>query len=97
MLASIIGRRLTAGEFANVPPGVKLGGLMPATAALITLLIVERPMCVPCIADRAHTTPEAVESYLAEIGKTVDVESAANERCHTCGTVGTTYALSRID
>jgi hypothetical protein len=81
----------------NVPPGATLNALMPATAALITLLILERPMCVACIADRAHTTPQAVESYLAEIGKTVDVESAAHERCLTCGTVGVTYALSRID
>ena len=70
---------------------------MPSTAALITLLIVERPMCADCIAARAHTTPQAVESYLTEIGKTVDVERGTNERCHTCGTVGRTYALSRID
>ena len=70
---------------------------MPATAALIAVLIIERPMCPDCIAARAHTTPQAVESYLTEIGRTLDVESGMNERCHTCGAVGTTYSLSRID
>ena len=70
---------------------------MPATAALITVLILERPLCVDCIATRAHITPRAVMTYLRKIGKALTVERADDDRCRACGAVGKTSSLARVD
>jgi hypothetical protein len=70
---------------------------MPALAALITVLILERPLCVDCIAKRAHTSPRIVLSYLRQISTSLSVQRGDDDRCRTCGAVGKTYSFARID
>ena len=68
---------------------------MPEIAALITVLIVERPLCVDCIAEKAQTSTVAVRSYLARINQSVGVIRAIDDRCRACGRVGNTFSVHR--
>lgn len=54
---------------------------MPEHSALIAVLIMERPMCVGCIAGRSGLTHAEVESYLSRIESTVDVKQALDRFC----------------
>src|SRR5215470_10362517 len=49
---------------------------MPEHAALIAVLIMERPLCVSCISSKTGLTHGEIESYLARIENTVDVKQA---------------------
>jgi hypothetical protein len=68
---------------------------MPANAALIAVLLVERPTCVNCISERAGVLVEEARRYLREIGTSLDVVLDLNERCRTCGGVGPAYSVRR--
>ena len=68
---------------------------MPERAALITSLILERPMCLDCIAAKANATLNEVEASFSRIGRVLRLVRYANERCRACGTVGLVFALER--
>jgi hypothetical protein len=65
---------------------------MPEQAALIAVLIMERPLCVSCISSKTGLTHGEVESYLARIKDTVAVKQAL-DRCRTCGSLGPVFSL----
>jgi len=69
---------------------------MPERAALIAVLILERPLCVACISSKSGLTHGEVESYLAGIQDTVEVRQAL-ESCRTCGKLGPVFSLLRRD
>ena len=69
---------------------------MPEHAALIAVLIMERPLCVSCISSKTGLTHGEVESYLARIESTVDVKQALDQ-CRTCGSLGPVFSLVRRD
>jgi hypothetical protein len=69
---------------------------MPERAALIAVLIKERPLCVACISSKSGLTHGDVESFLASIEKNVDVKQAL-DRCRTCGSLGPVFSLIRRD
>jgi hypothetical protein len=69
---------------------------MPENAALIAVLIIERPLCLGCITSKSGLTPGQIESYLHNINKAVDVRRA-EDRCRACGHFETTYSMSRMD
>lgn len=60
---------------------------MPEIPALIATLILERPMCVPCIATRATTSETGVETALARIASVLVVREFGG-RCRACGQTG---------
>jgi hypothetical protein len=68
---------------------------MPERAALITVLILDRPMCLECIASRADMSISSVRGYLERIGKMVTVQQVPTERCQACGNVGYAVAIGR--
>ena len=68
---------------------------MPPRAAMIALLIIERPLCLACIASRANTTEVAVQGYLAVMRQTLTVYHEDTARCRACGTIGKVYSLTR--
>lgn len=70
---------------------------MPAVAALITVLIMERPLCVDCLALRAQVGVDVIVSYLAKIETAVTVRRGLDDRCRVCGAVGRTYSIARLD
>lgn len=67
---------------------------MPERAALIAVLIMERPLCVGCISSKSGLTAAEVESYLSTIQGTVEVQRGV-DRCRACGTSTTVYSLFR--
>src|SRR5262245_31967017 len=65
---------------------------MPERAALITALIMERPLCLSCIAERASTTGAEVQAAFEHIGHVLELRRE-HGRCRTCGNVNTVYAI----
>jgi len=69
---------------------------MPERAALITLLIVERPLCLLCIAARVNLPSGDVYEYLGVIRDHLTVFHEDSDRCRACGDVTKVYALKRL-
>ena len=67
-------------------------GAMRTTMAIITTLILERPLCRSCIGDKAGMTATEVRSALAMIGHVLALRYE-NARCHVCGTAGPLVSL----
>ena len=67
---------------------------MPDRAAPITALILDRAMCLPCIALKTLMSAERAESTLATIG-TALVLHRDTGRCVTCGETKTVYSVGR--
>lgn len=57
---------------------------MPDRGALITAVILGRPLCLPCIAAKATESRETTAAALERI-ETVVVVRRASERCQACG------------
>lgn len=68
---------------------------MPQHAALITTLLLDRPMCLNCIATKTEMSVPTVRAYLEQIANAVCLRQQARERCQTCGTAGPTVSIRR--
>ena len=68
---------------------------MPATAAIVTALILERPLCISCIAAKAGE-PSAVslEASMERIRHVLEMRRR-QERCRGCGTLTTVFSVDR--
>jgi hypothetical protein len=69
---------------------------MPGRAAVLVIaLIVDRPMCVDCIALKSGVAGTAeVESTLATIRESLQIHEAY-ERCRACGETKRVLSLNR--
>ena len=67
---------------------------MPSRAALITALILDRPLCLSCISARAVATPNEVDASLSAIGQVLTL-GRDTDRCRACGTEGPVVWLER--
>ena len=67
---------------------------MRERGALIVVFIMERPLCVACIASKSGLTSREVESYLASIQELFILHRAV-DRCRDCGTVKTVCSFLR--
>jgi hypothetical protein len=67
---------------------------MPEIAALVTALILERPLCMNCLVTRADTGEAAVERALSRIARAMTVQRTI-DRCRTCGTHGPVIVAGR--
>jgi hypothetical protein len=72
------------------------GDGMPNPAALIAVLIMERPLCVACISSKSKLTTGEVESYLNRIEGRVAVLRGV-DRCRACFASTTVCSLIRRD
>lgn len=68
---------------------------MPRHAAVIAVLIIERPMCLECIATKSAVSMVEVERYLEEIGSELELRQG-QDRCRVCGEPRTVFSLSRV-
>jgi hypothetical protein len=67
----------------------------PDLVRLVASLIVERPLCVPCIAHKSAATELETLRAIERIALTVTVTSQEGERCRACGaTVEPVYWIS---
>jgi hypothetical protein len=66
----------------------------PDTAAIITAaLIIERPLCLDCIAVKAGVGTAAAEVTLARIRSALILQRDAPGRCRDCGSIGVVFSL----
>ena len=68
---------------------------MPDISARIAVLIIDRPLCVSCIADRAQVGVPTVKGYLDRIGPMFTISREAAGRCRACGHIGAVVSLRR--
>jgi len=66
---------------------------MPETTAIITALIIGRPMCLDCITRRAAVGVAAAEVTLARINNVLALQREQSERCRACGTIGVVFSV----
>jgi hypothetical protein len=69
---------------------------VPEISAVITVLIIDRPLCVDCIALRAQVSVPAVRNYLLKIDTMGSVQRGVDDRCRACGLIGETFWLNRL-
>jgi hypothetical protein len=67
---------------------------MPERGALVAVLIVERPLCVECIADKSGIALADVEPLLHRIGTSIAIDRAV-DRCRGCGRIVEVFSASR--
>ena len=70
---------------------------MPKNAALITALILERPLCISCVATKATISESRVEASLAEIAPALRIRREFYGRCRACGEIGVVVSVVRPD
>ena len=68
---------------------------MPHTAALIGVLILERPMCLPCVAAKAHVSETQVAASVARLALVVRTHRQDGGHCRACGKTGVVVSLTR--
>jgi len=68
---------------------------VPRHAAVIAVLIIERPMCMECIVTRSTLSTGEVQRYLEEIGWELELRQS-EDRCRVCGEPRTVFSLSRL-
>ena len=69
---------------------------MPGHAAHIALLIVDRPLCIPCIAVRIALDAIAVEAYLVTMRTSLTVFREDSGPCAACSAITKVFSLSRL-
>ena len=57
---------------------------MPNRATLITALILDRPMCLDCIAAKSGLPADTIDGVLQRIGRVLNLQRTV-ERCRACG------------
>jgi hypothetical protein len=65
---------------------------MPEKAALIAVLITDRPLCLPCLSAKARLPIDEIQSYLGRIDSLVILKHAI-ERCQECGKSTEVYSM----
>ena len=70
---------------------------MPEHAALISTLILERAMCLQCLATKTHMSLPRVRAYLEQISRAVNLEQRPRGQCLVCGVEGPTVSIGRVD
>ena len=75
-----------ASDRANAaPPGrICNNPAVPEITAVVMALIIERPMCVECIAARAQVPADTIKSYIDRMRASVHIQDGSG-RCRTCG------------
>jgi hypothetical protein len=68
---------------------------MPDLATLVTALITERPLCMPCLTEKTNTTPGKINRALMSIERVLGRLHRETGRCHSCGNVGEILYLDR--
>lgn len=67
---------------------------MPEKATVLVRLLLERPVCGPCISEKAGMAVADIEPLLTRISQTIFVKSGT-DRCRACGTSTLVYSLFR--
>lgn len=69
---------------------------MPARAALVTALILDRPMCALCIAEKSGLGEDDLDATLTAIRNALRLHDATG-RCRECGTTAVVMSIEHPD
>jgi hypothetical protein len=69
---------------------------MPGDAALIAVLIMDRPLCLQCLSTRTQLPLSEVEHYLERIGARLQIDRQEHAHCRGCGDETTVFAVHRL-
>lgn len=61
--------------------------------SLIASLILDRPLCLACVAIKANLTLTTAADALTEIGKSLQLSAVPRSRCRNCGDIVMTYSI----
>lgn len=67
---------------------------MPDPVSAITPLILDRPTCLDCLAEKSGLTGAEVEAALALIGEALKVYQEP-DRCRACGETKDVFSVKR--
>lgn len=67
---------------------------MPDRAALIVALILERPMCLDCIASKSGLGAADVDTTMATVRAALQLH-VAQDRCRACGATTSVFSFDR--
>lgn len=67
---------------------------MPENAALLTALILERPLCAECIASKSGLTASRIDQGFSSIRRALLLVEAL-DRCRACGELREVFSLAR--
>ena len=68
---------------------------MPERAAIVTALIMERPLCLACVAQRASLDESAAKTILDKIESVLDLRRLNPGRCRACGSMVTVFSVTQ--
>lgn len=68
---------------------------MPDLTTLVTALILERPLCKPCLTEKTNATPAKIDRALMSIERALGRLHRETGRCRSCGNVGEILYLDR--
>ncbi len=68
---------------------------MPARDVLVTALILERPLCVPCVARSTSLRVEEALTVLTVLQRALDLHRDDSSRCRICGVTGLVFYIER--
>jgi hypothetical protein len=66
---------------------------MPQHAALLAVLLHQRPTCLECAAAKSRLTVSQVNAYLSVISAALEVVRLDSERCGVCGQTRTVFSV----
>ena len=68
---------------------------MPEKAAILTALILERPLCAECIREKSGLTVPEIDETFTLIRRVLVFRHYDRDRCRACGEIRTVFALER--
>ena len=68
---------------------------MPQHAAVIAVVLLERPTCRDCVASKSRLRATDVDRYLEIIASALLVLRLEDERCRVCGIAGPVFCVRR--
>jgi hypothetical protein len=68
---------------------------MPERAAIVTALIMDRPLCLACVAQRASLDECEAQTILDKIESVLELQRVQPGRCRACGSVVTVFSVAQ--
>ena len=68
---------------------------MPERAAIVTALIMDRPLCLPCVAQRASLDEAEAKTVLDRIESVLKLRRVDQGRCRACGAVVNVFSINQ--
>jgi hypothetical protein len=69
---------------------------MPDRTALVTALILDRPLCIRCLVAKAGGSLADLDAVIASVEKALLLHRIV-DRCRACGTTEITFSVDRPD